>query len=123
MRKVLPFILLLILIVSCSPEEGSGKINIACAQEPVTLDVMTNSSLTGRLIASGNIYEKLLVEDVDGNIREELCSSWVKNIVNHASLNRVRDEKRQGPCELCRVQSFSSYFGCFPMYARIPPST
>ena len=76
MRKVLPFILLLILIVSCSPEDGSGRINIACAQEPVTLDVMTNSSLTGRLIASGNIYEKLLVEDADGNIREELCSSW-----------------------------------------------
>ncbi len=91
MRKVLPFILLLILFASCSTEDGSTTINIAVAQEPVTLDVMMNTSLTGRIIASGNIYEKLLVEDADGNIREELCSSYSLSDNNRTLTFIIRD--------------------------------
>ncbi len=77
MRRALLILFTLLLVVSCSEEKGEdGVINIAISQEPLTLDVMTNSSLTGRIIASGNIYEKLLVLDGDGNIREELCESY-----------------------------------------------
>lgn len=77
MRRILVLLLFLILIVSCSKKTGDASvINAALSQEPVTLDVMTNATLTGRIIASGNIYEKLLVLDGDGNIREELASSY-----------------------------------------------
>lgn len=78
MKRLLLLLFTLLLIVSCSSnkEEEKGRINIAVSQEPVTLDVMTNSSLMGRIIASGNIYEKLLVLDGEGNIKEELCESY-----------------------------------------------
>lgn len=42
----------------------------------VTTDIMVNSSLSGRLILLGNVYEKLLVLDDEGEVRPELCSSW-----------------------------------------------
>lgn len=77
MRRILILFLLTILVVSCSGEtEDTNTINAALSQEPVTLDVMTNPTLTGRIIASGNIYEKLLVLDGEGNIKEELASSY-----------------------------------------------
>ncbi len=78
MRRVLLLLFTLLFVVSCAEEKGEekGTINIAISQEPLTLDVMTNSSLTGRIIASGNIYEKPLVLDGEGNIREELCESY-----------------------------------------------
>ena len=77
MRKIFCFLIILILLVSCSgTENDTGTINAALSQEPVTLDVMTNPTLTGRIIASGNIYEKLLVLDGEGKIREELASSY-----------------------------------------------
>ncbi len=78
MRKALLLLFTLLLVVSCSNNKNEEKanINIAVSQEPVTLDVMTNSSLMGRIVASGNIYEKLLVLDGEGNIREELCESY-----------------------------------------------
>ncbi len=78
MRRALLITITLLLVVSCSSNKNEEKtnINIAVSQEPVTLDVMTNSSLMGRIIAGGNIYEKLLVLDGDGNIREELCESY-----------------------------------------------
>lgn len=78
MKRALLIIFTLLLFVSCSEnkDEEKGRINIAVSQEPVTLDVMTNSSLMGRIIASGNIYEKLLILDGDGNIKEELCESY-----------------------------------------------
>lgn len=78
MRRALLIIITLLLVVSCSEnkDEEKKRINIAVSQEPVTLDVMTNASLMGRIIASGNIYEKLLVLDGEGNIKEELCESY-----------------------------------------------
>lgn len=77
MRKAFLLFPFLILLVSCTGYQFDGDtINVAVSQEPVTLDVMTNPTLTGRIIASGNIYEKLLVLDGEGNIREELASSY-----------------------------------------------
>ncbi len=77
MRRILILFAIIILIVSCSEKTvDAGTINAALSQEPSTLDVMTNPTLTGRIIASGNIYEKLLVLDGDGDIREELASSY-----------------------------------------------
>lgn len=77
MKKALAALSIVLLLVSCSERrEESGVINIALSQEPVTLDVMLSSNLSSRLIAGGNIYEKLLVLDGDGNIREELAESW-----------------------------------------------
>ncbi len=77
MRRVYILLLLTLLLFSCTKEKGdSSTINIALSQEPVTLDVMVSSSLSSRLIASGNIYEKLLVLDDEGNIRCELAESW-----------------------------------------------
>lgn len=77
MRRLFLFALLLFLLVSCSSEDSDmNTINVAVSQEPVTLDVMTNATLTGRIIASGNIYEKLLVLDTEGRIKEELASSY-----------------------------------------------
>lgn len=78
MRRILILFSLIILFVSCSRAAGDvSTINAAVSQEPVTLDVMTNPTLTGRIIASGNIYEKLLVLDGEGDIREELASSYL----------------------------------------------
>lgn len=74
MKKVLVLLFVIILLISCSGEDNA--INVALSSEPVTLDIMINSSLSGKLIASGSIYEKLLVLDGEGNIREELCSSY-----------------------------------------------
>ena len=72
------FLLLLILstLLSCSPKEESSYINVALSQEPVTCDVMVNTSLTGRLILVGSVYERLLVLDGEGNIRPELAESY-----------------------------------------------
>lgn len=74
MKKVLVLLFVIILLASCTGEDNA--INVALSSEPVTLDIMINSSLSGRLIASGSIYEKLLVLDGEGNIKEELCSSY-----------------------------------------------
>lgn len=77
MRRVLTVIISILLLVSCSVRStDEGNINIAVSQEPVTLDITTSSTLMGRIIASGNIYEKLLVLDTDGEIGEELASSY-----------------------------------------------
>ena len=93
MRRVIPLLMILIFtLVSCTSETGKTTISVAVAQEPVTLDVMVNSSLTGRIIASGNIYEKLLVEDGDGNIREELCSSYELSNGNRTLTFIIRDD-------------------------------
>ena len=77
MRRILLIVAITLLLFSCSRTGvDESTINVAVSQEPVTLDVMTNPTLTGRIIASGNIYEKLLVLDGDGNIRPELSSSY-----------------------------------------------
>ncbi len=77
MRRILLIAAITVLLFSCSrPGVDESTINVALSQEPVTLDVMTNPTLTGRIIAVGNIYEKLLVLDGEGNIRPELASSY-----------------------------------------------
>ncbi|MBQ0072019.1 MAG: hypothetical protein KBS81_09260 [Spirochaetales bacterium] len=76
MKKYLPFLLILLLLfVSCEKEQKRA-LNIAISQEPVTLDTMVNTTLTGRIIANGNIYEKLLTLDGEGSIRPELALSY-----------------------------------------------
>lgn len=40
------------------------------------MDTMVNTTLSGRIIANGNIYEKLLTLDGEGQVREELASSY-----------------------------------------------
>ena len=52
-----------ILLVSCGGDEDSGLLRVAVAQEPVSLDVMITSSVSGRNIAVGNVYERLFEMD------------------------------------------------------------
>ena len=75
MHLLLVILCLLLSLVSCK-KEGSDTIRIALSQEPVTTDIMVNTSLSGRLIFLGNVYEKLLVLDEEGNIRPELAEEW-----------------------------------------------
>ena len=75
MRLLMVLLCLLLSLVSCK-KEGSDTIRIALSQEPVTTDIMVNTSLSGRLIFLGNVYEKLLVLDEEGNIRPELAEEW-----------------------------------------------
>lgn len=92
MRRVLIVIISILLLVSCSERSTEeGNINIAVSQEPVTLDIAVSSTLMGRIIASGNIYEKLLVLDGDGEIREELASSYYFSDDNRTLTFRLRE--------------------------------
>lgn len=84
--------LVLMLFVSCRVERDKGIITCAVSQEPVTLDIMTNPTLSGRLVASGNIYEKLLVTDGEGRIREELASGYFFSDDNHTLTFTLRDD-------------------------------
>ena len=68
-------VLLCILFFSCSSERDDS-LDIAIALEPPTLDVQVNSSVSGRMIAVGNIYEKLVTLS-EGKIVPELASSFV----------------------------------------------
>ncbi len=93
MRRVLILLMSMVLLLSSCKDRGRGDgINIAISQEPVTLDIMTNSTLMGRIIASGNIYEKLLVLDGDGNIREELAESYSLSDNNRRLTFVIRDD-------------------------------
>lgn len=76
MVKALFFILLILLSSCTSSQKVKDTINVAISQEPTTFDMMTNTSLSGRIISVGNIYEKLLVLDSEGNIRAELAESY-----------------------------------------------
>ena len=66
----------LFLLVSCTAENTSSFLSVAVAQEPPTLDVMVNSSVSGRNIAVGNVYERMLSMDDEGNIIPCLASSY-----------------------------------------------
>ena len=57
MKKIL-LLLLFVLLVSCKAEDD-GILSVAVAQEPPTLDVMVNASVSGRNILVGNVYERL----------------------------------------------------------------
>ena len=67
---------MLLLLPSCGGRTASDSFNIALSQEPPVLDVMLNSSISGKMIAVGNVYEKLLVLDAEGMIRPELAESY-----------------------------------------------
>ena len=73
--KILIALIILALVPSCHSGED-GILDVAMAQEPPTLDVMVNSSISGKMIAVGNIYEKLLALSPDGVIVPELASSY-----------------------------------------------
>ena len=75
--KFLSIIFAIVLLVcSCAVKSDVSYINIAVSQEPVTTDVMVNTSLTGRLILVGSVYERLVVLDGEGNVKPELASSY-----------------------------------------------
>lgn len=77
-RLCLAFVasLVLLLTFSCARESSDGTINIALSSSPITFDTQRNSTLAIRLIMVGNVYEKLLTIDSEGNPRPELCSSY-----------------------------------------------
>ncbi len=74
MRNLLLVILTLISI-SCVAEDD-GRLSVAAAQEPPVQDVMVNTSLSGRNILAGNVYERLLSYGDDGvePLLAESCS-------------------------------------------------
>ena len=72
---VLAAMMAAILLVSCGGDEDSGLLRAAVAQEPVSLDVMITSSVSGRNIAVGNVYERLFEMDGD-TIRPVLATGY-----------------------------------------------
>ena len=85
---------LFILIVSGCSSDSSGIIDVALAQEPPTLDIQVNSSISGRMIALGNVYEKPVVLDGDGNIRPELAASYELSEDGRSLVFTMRDGVR-----------------------------
>lgn len=77
MKKILVLLSVsFILLFSCAKEGSGNYINIAISSEPPTLDVMVNTSLISRIIAVGNIYERVVVLDGDEHIRPELATNY-----------------------------------------------
>ncbi|MGN1163294.1 MAG: ABC transporter substrate-binding protein [Candidatus Ornithospirochaeta sp.] len=76
MQRIIIVLCIVLSLLSCTGKEEKTMINIAVSQEPVTTDVMVNTSLSGRLILVGNVYEKLLVLDGEGNVRCELAEDY-----------------------------------------------
>ncbi len=64
------------MLLSCTPKKDIQVLNIAISQEPPTLDVNKNSSLSARMIIVGNVLEKALTLDSKGNVVPELCDSY-----------------------------------------------
>lgn len=77
MKKFLIVILLVILFVSCSEKKSESLLNVALSQEPPTLDINKNSSLSLRIIMVGNVFEKLFTLDGSGNAQPELCKDFI----------------------------------------------
>lgn len=78
MRK-LAFLLLLSLLLfpSCKKEGADEKVlNIAVSQEPSSLDVMKSSSRVSRSVMAGNVFERLLTQNKDGEPTGELCDAF-----------------------------------------------
>ena len=67
-------ILILLSFVSCDSAEDD-YLSVAVAQEPPVLDLMINSSVSGRNIADGNVYERLIVL-ADGTAVPHLADSF-----------------------------------------------
>lgn len=76
MKHLIILFSIILLLCSCEAKNDISYINVAVSQEPVTTDVMVNTSLTGRLILVGSVYERLVVLDGEGNIKPELASSF-----------------------------------------------
>lgn len=77
MKRFLLPIFLAFLLVSCSSGQDDGTVlDIALSQEPPTLDVHVNSSLSVRCMMAGNVFERLVTLDSDGRAVPELCSSF-----------------------------------------------
>ena len=68
--------ILTILSVSCAQDTGDDVLSVALSQEPPVLDVQLNPSISGRMIMLGNVFERPVVLDGDGRIREELAESF-----------------------------------------------
>ena len=75
MGRIICIISAILLLASCRGGDD-GVLSVASAQEPQTLDVMMSTSVSGRSIASGNIYEKLIEADADGSLIPVLAESW-----------------------------------------------
>ena len=74
--KILRFLIILFMtsfLFSC--REGETGLSIAMAQEPPSFDVMVNTSISGREILVGNVFEKLLAYD-EGEIVPLLAESY-----------------------------------------------
>ncbi len=92
MKKLLSFILLILLIfTSCSQKMSKDTIEAAVSQEPVTLDVMKNSSRISRVIMTGNVFERVVTlseegapvcELATGFYMSEDASSWTFDLRN-----------------------------------------
>lgn len=76
MKYLIILISIVLSLCSCNKKTEVSYINVAVSQEPVTTDVMINTSLTGRLILVGSVYEKLVVLDGEGSVRPELAESF-----------------------------------------------
>ena len=81
----------LLILASCERGNDISRLNIAVSSEPPTLDVMVNTSLISRIIAVGNIYEKLFVLDGEGKIRTELAESYGITSDGRVLTIRIRD--------------------------------
>ncbi len=77
MKHLFVLISILLFLCGCSVKSDTSYINVAVSQEPITTDVMVNTSLTGRLILVGSVYERLVVLDGEGNVRPELAESFI----------------------------------------------
>lgn len=76
MKKLLLILLSIFMLLSCTEKKDEKILNIAISQEPPTLDVNKNSSLSSRMIIVGNVLEKALTLDSNGNVVPELCQSY-----------------------------------------------
>ena len=78
MRKIGAIIsaVVLSLMLSCSVDADSAVLSVAAAQEPPTLDVMVNTSVSGRNIVVGNVYERLFAQGRNGSIEPLLAESY-----------------------------------------------
>lgn len=79
MKKLSLILFLTLLLISCSINQQNNSLQIALSQEPPTLDVNKNSSISSRLILVGNVFEKLLTLNSRGTAVPELCESYTRS--------------------------------------------
>ena len=84
------FVVIILLLSSCRSDDGT-MLSVAVAQEPPTLDVMVNSSVSGRNIVVGNVYERFLVLDENGDILPWLASGYELSEDGHTFWLSIRE--------------------------------